>query len=250
MADGFTFFVSYYEGLKQVPEEYRLEAYEAIMDYVFEGVEPSDNVSPWVQIVFRMAKPTIDSGLTSKENGKKGGAPKGNKNAKKSEEIEEITEIEEENNLKTTETTPLVFENNPPCDFETTNKNKNMNKKSNEEELENELKDYCTELPAQSAAISMPLNDGSEFPVLDNDVREWEKLYPAVDVMQELRNMRGWLMSNPTRRKTKAGVKRFITAWLAKEQNKGRSAPMRAAPKKSAQDDFPATKRDLSCLEF
>ena len=242
MADGFTFFISYYEGLKQVPEEHRLEAYEAIMNYVFEGVEPSDDASPWVQIVFRMAQPTIDSGLISKENGKKGGAPKGNKNAKKSEET---TEIEEENNLKTTETTPLVFENNPPCDFETTNKNKNKNK--NKKSSEEELKDYCTELPAQSAAISMPLNDGSEFPVLDNDVKEWEKLYPAVDVMQELRNMRGWLMSNPTRRKTKAGIGRFITAWLAKEQNKGRSAPMRAAPK-SPQDNFPTTKRDLSYL--
>lgn len=240
MADGFTFFVSYYEGLKQVPEEYRLEAYEAIMDYVFEGVEPSDDVSPWVQIVFQMAKPTIDSGLISKENGKKGGAPKGNKNAQKSEKT---TEIEEENNLKTTETTPLVFENNPPCDFETTNKNKNVNMNMNKKSNEEELKDYCTELPAQSAAISMPLNDGSEFPVLDSDVEEWEKLYPAVDVMQELRNMRGWLMSNPTRRKTKAGIKRFITAWLAKEQNKGRSAPMRAAPK-SAIDSFKSTSRD------
>lgn len=242
MADGFTFFVSYYEGLKQVPEEHRLEAYEAIMDYVFEGVEPSDDASPWVQIVFQMAKPTIDSGLISKENGKKGGAPKGNKNAKKSEET---TEIEEENNLKTTETTPLVFENNPPCDFETTNKNKNMNmnKKSNEEEL----KDYCTELPAQSAAISMPLNDGTEYPIFDNDVKEWEKLYPAVDVMQELRNARGWLLGNPTRRKTKSGINRFITGWLAKEQNKGRSAPMRAAPK-SAIDSFPSGKRNLDYL--
>ena len=243
MADGFTFFVSYYEGLKQVPEEHRLEAYEAIMNYVFEGVEPSDDTSPWVQIVFQMAKPTIDSGLISKENGKKGGAPKGNKNAKKSEET---TEIKEENNLKATETTPLVFENNPPCDFETTNKNKNknMNKKSNEEEL----KDYCTELPAQSAAISMPLNDGSEYPIFDGMIEEWEKLYPAVDVMQELRNARGWLLGNPTRRKTKSGINRFITGWLAKEQNKGRSAPMRAAPRKSPQDDFPATKRDWSYL--
>lgn len=252
MADGFTFFVSYYEGLKQVPEEYRLEAYEAIMDYVFEGIEPSDDASPWVQIVFRMAKPTIDNGLTSKENGKKGGAPKGNKNAEKAKETKETTEtteIEEKNNLKTTETTPLVFENNPPFDFETTNKNKNMNmnrnmnKKSNEEEL----KDYCTELPAQSAAISMPLNDGSEFPIFDADVREWEKLYPAVDVMQELRNARGWLLGNPTRRKTKAGIKRFITGWLAKEQNKGRSAPMRAAPR-AVQDSFPTKKRDLSYI--
>ena len=127
------------------------------------------------------------------------------------------------------------------------NDNVNENENVNDNVNVNELKDSCTELPAQSAAISMPLNDGSEYPVFDNAIKEWEKLYPAVDVMQELRNMRGWLMSNPTRRKTKAGIKRFITGWLAKEQNKGRSAPMRAAPK-SPQDNFPATKRDWSYL--
>ena len=86
MADGFTFFISYYKGLKQVPEEYRLEAYEAIMDYVFEGVEPSDDISPWVQIVFRMVKPTIDSGLTDKENGRKGGVDHSQKSRQKNNE--------------------------------------------------------------------------------------------------------------------------------------------------------------------
>ena len=252
MVEGFTFFVSYYEGLKQVPEEYRLETYEAIMDYVFEGVEPSDDASPWVQIVFKMAKPTIDSGLTSKENGKKGGAPKGNKNAKK---CEETTEDEDENNLKTTKTTPLVFQNNPPCDSETTNKNKNKNKNENKnknknENSEEELKDYCTEPPMQASVISMPLNDGSEYPVFDNAIKEWEKLYPAVDVPQELRNMRAWLLSNRTKRKTKSGIERFINGWLAKEQNRGgRAAPGRSAPKnRSPQDSFASAGRDLNGL--
>ena len=50
----------------------------------------------------------------------------------------------------------------------------------------------------------------------------------AVDVRQEFANMRGWCLGNPTKRKTRSGVRRFVAAWLAKEQNrsKGRDAPV------------------------
>ena len=34
--------------------------------------------------------------------------------------------------------------------------------------------------------------------------------------------MRGWLMANPDRRKTKRGISRFINNWLSREQDKGR----------------------------
>lgn len=68
----------------------------------------------------------------------------------------------------------------------------------------------------------MPLNDKSEYPVYKEQVKEWSELYPAVDVMQELRKMKGWLTANPKRKKTRRGITRFITGWLAKEQDKGR----------------------------
>ena len=32
--------------------------------------------------------------------------------------------------------------------------------------------------------------------------------------------MKGWLFSNPTKRKTKTGMLRFINGWLTKEQDK------------------------------
>lgn len=73
--------------------------------------------------------------------------------------------------------------------------------------------------------ISLILNDGSFFDVLSTDVSKWETLYPNVDVPQQLRNMAGWCDANPTKRKTRGGVKRFITAWLAREQDKGGKAP-------------------------
>ena len=54
---------------------------------------------------------------------------------------------------------------------------------------------------------------------------KWSQLYPNVDVLQQLRNMAGWCDANPTKRKTRGGIKRFIAAWLAREQDKGGKAP-------------------------
>jgi len=85
----------------------------------------------------------------------------------------------------------------------------------------------CAEPQAADAppVISLPLNDGTFFDVSENDRAKWSQLYPNVDVLQQLRNMAGWCDANPTKRKTRGGVKRFITAWLAREQDKGGKAP-------------------------
>lgn len=78
-------------------------------------------------------------------------------------------------------------------------------------------------LPAPAPAITLPLVDKSEFPITSAQVAEFRELYPAVDVMAQLREMRGWCIGNPTKRKTKGGILRFVTSWLAKEQDKGGS---------------------------
>lgn len=85
----------------------------------------------------------------------------------------------------------------------------------------------CAEPQAADASpvISLPLNDGTFFDVSENDRAKWSQLYPNVDVLQQLRNMAGWCDANPTKRKTRGGIKRFITAWLAREQDKGGKAP-------------------------
>lgn len=88
-------------------------------------------------------------------------------------------------------------------------------------------KEYCAEPQAADAppVISLPLNDGTFYDVSENDRAKWSQLYPNVDVLQQLRNMAGWCDANPTKRKTRGGIKRFITAWLAREQDKGGKAP-------------------------
>lgn len=82
-------------------------------------------------------------------------------------------------------------------------------------------------LAADAAAIKLPLNDNTEYAVPQSFADEMVKLYPAVDVMQQLAAMRGWLIGNPTKRKTRTGIKRFITSWLAREQDRGRSTAQR-----------------------
>ena len=71
--------------------------------------------------------------------------------------------------------------------------------------------------------VEMVLNDGGTYKVTRSEAERYQALYPAVDVMQELRNAAGWLEGNPTRRKTKAGIKRYINGWLAREQDNSKS---------------------------
>lgn len=106
----------------------------------------------------------------------------------------------------------------------------NDTKESKEKESkENKEKDIintsCSEPKGskleEEIIIELTLNDKSKYPVCNADIEKWGELYPAVDVIQELRKMEGWIEANPQRRKTKTGIKRFINSWLSKVQDKG-----------------------------
>ncbi len=73
----------------------------------------------------------------------------------------------------------------------------------------------------EDAVISLPLQDGSEFGVTQREVDEYKMLYPAVDVLQELRTMRGWCIINTARRKTRSDVRRFVNSWLVRARARG-----------------------------
>ena len=73
--------------------------------------------------------------------------------------------------------------------------------------------------PSSPVVITITLNDQTEYEITEDRVKEWVELYPAVNVMQELRKMKGWATANPKKRKTKAGILRFINSWLAREQD-------------------------------
>lgn len=86
--------------------------------------------------------------------------------------------------------------------------------------------------PDRPAVITLSLNDKTEHPIYQEDIDGWKELYPAVDILQELRKMKGWLDANPTKRKTRRGIKRFINSWLSREQDKGGN---KCSPEESAE---------------
>ena len=89
-----------------------------------------------------------------------------------------------------------------------------------------------------------PVPSGYKIILLDKSFYEipleklnfWKESYPAVDVEQEIRNMEAWADANPTRRKTRNGVVRFITNWLKREQNKGGSYQRGSSRQKASYD--------------
>jgi hypothetical protein len=79
----------------------------------------------------------------------------------------------------------------------------------------------------------MLLNTKENWEPEQADVIAWGRAYQSVDVHQELKAMESWLDANPTKRKTKAGIKRFVNSWLARSQNQGGTSPIAKSYKKA-----------------
>ena len=77
---------SFYESMKVLPDNERLRLYDAICEYSLNGIVP-DDLPPITNSFFLLMKPNIDASnkryRASSSNGKTGGAPLGNQNAKK-----------------------------------------------------------------------------------------------------------------------------------------------------------------------
>lgn len=73
------------------------------------------------------------------------------------------------------------------------------------------------------SGILLPLVDKSFYVVPIEKIALWRETYPAVDVEQELRRMIAWLEANPSKKKTRRGIERFINSWLARTQDSGGS---------------------------
>ena len=72
--------------------------------------------------------------------------------------------------------------------------------------------------------LKFPLNKkGTFFYVYHEDVAEWQESFPGIDAMLELKKCRQWSIDNPTKRKTKGGIRKHISGWLGRAQDNGRS---------------------------
>lgn len=71
--------------------------------------------------------------------------------------------------------------------------------------------------------ITFPCNGSGpkDWPLYKPKIKEWAEAYPAVDLEQELYSARQWCLDNPKKRKTPAGMLRFLSSWLSRAQNRG-----------------------------
>ena len=73
MRDGVVFYRSFWDAIKKLPDQEKLESLTAIIEYGLNEVEPeTDGVAA---AMFLMAKPQIDANNKRYQNGMKGGRP-------------------------------------------------------------------------------------------------------------------------------------------------------------------------------
>lgn len=80
----------------------------------------------------------------------------------------------------------------------------------------------CIHADGSPIVATLPLVDGSEFEITQAQVDGWVPAYPGIDIGVQLHKARVWLEANPKKRKTKAGITRFVTSWLGRSQDSGR----------------------------
>jgi len=151
---------------------------------------------------------------TAKANGSKGGRPKKPKKTKRV-------------NLANPEKTGSKANHKP--------------RTNNQEPLEKTCPEPIGTEP-ENVVFELPTNkfntQNETAPITESMFNEWVETYPAVDVMQALKEMRSWLNANPTKRKTKGGMAAFAAKWLAKDQNRGGSnGKYQTANEKAAERD-------------
>lgn len=118
MRDGFIFYASWLEAIKNLPREMQGEVLTAIIEYGLYG-ETTETPKPITSAMLAMVKPQIDVNNKRYENGKKGGRPpksetksKPNQNQTKTKEKPNETKSEpkEKDKYKDKETTTIVVE--------------------------------------------------------------------------------------------------------------------------------------------
>lgn len=92
-----------------------------------------------------------------------------------------------------------------------------------EVDIEEDKKEEVVEHNEEPPVVTIELIDGTLYNVTQSEIDYWHSVYPAVDVLSEMRRISAWNHSNPKRRKTRGGIKRHINTWLGDKQNHSRN---------------------------
>jgi hypothetical protein len=202
MIDAFVFYRSFFEAIKHLScKDDKADIYEAIASYALDGDDPKLSGAP--AAIFTIIKPFLDKNIQRAINGRKGGRPKQNK-------------TEEKPNHNQTET-----KNEPSANQSAKNgnliNNKEINNKENIIHSDNKLSSCIS--PKRQQTVTFGYDTDAKIHGITPELMEyWKKQFPAVDIEQEIRSAEAWLDSNRTKRKH--DIKRFLTSWLTRTQEK------------------------------
>lgn len=203
MRDGFVFYRSFREAIRELPEEERLKCYEVILDYALDEVIPNEvGIS---SAIFKLIKPQIDANNKRYENGKKGG--RGNR----------------------TETKPKPNTNQDVTNNEPKEKEKVKEKDKDKVKVSSSV----VHLPPLPPIITLPCKADEEYIVTQGEYEEMTDTYPTLDVMGELRAMKGWLIGNKNKLKLKDDIPKFMYGWLNDERKKKNASLTEEKPKQN-----------------
>lgn len=203
MRDGFVFYRSFREAVRELPEEERLKCYEVILDYALDEVVPNEvGIS---SAIFKLIKPQIDANNKRYENGKKGG--RGNR----------------------TETKPKPNTNQDVTKVEPKEKEKVKEKDKDKVKVSSSV----VHLPPLPPIITLPCKADEEYIVTQGEYEEMTDTYPTLDVMGELRAMKGWLIGNKNKLKLKDDIPKFMYGWLNDERKKKNASLTEEKPKQN-----------------
>lgn len=215
----FILYLDYKKPLELLSDEQRGQLLLALFDYIETGEVPTLEAAAEIAFSFiqmqidRDAQKYVEQCEKNRANGTRGGRP-----SSKTDGIKEKQEQpkESERFSKKPKKTERLLEKPKKPD--------NDNDDDNDISIENTDVFSSTEQFAklsEEAVFWLPLVDKSEYGITQPMIDEWSALYPAVDVMQDLRGMKGWLQVNSSKKKTRKGINRFINGWLSRTQDRG-----------------------------
>ena len=194
-------FVDYLDAVEPLDDAERGRLFTALLQYAQSGQAPA--LAGNERFLFPMMRAQMDRDAAAyqdvcekrAENGRKGGRPPKNQpkeNQKKQEVLQKASAF---------------------------------SKTQDEDEDKDQDKDNDKDKD-KDAAAALPLSEGGDYVASPGQVREWAALYPQLDVPQQLRSMRAWLLAHPDKRRGRGAMAGFVAAWLKRELN----PPARPAP--------------------
>lgn len=231
-------FLVYYDNeviVCRLPDEEAGRLFKSLFPYGRESIKPNFEDNPALAMAFDILSMAIDRGKEKYAER----CEKNRKNISKRWNAEDTTVYDRiQSNTKDT----TVYDRVP---YKEKYKEKEKYKNKKKDKDINTISSEPETAPSSQSGIHILLNDKSSYDVPLDKIALWKETYPAVDVEQELRKMVAWSHSNPTRRKTRRGVNRFINSWLAREQDRGGSRTTREKELAQTDEEYYAPYREM-----